>query len=220
MSTGPNIKLLHAADEAKHTDRATVDEMAALISSWYGRKDQKYFDIDRPNTPLSKTDIERVSLNRLSKRFAGVDLSDAVLRGAFRKAIEERHTDNRRSIPVWSGDLICCPGNVSRMIWTDGLVSLNTWKLPSYRLEVPTATPEYGVVAEFLSWVIPRDDERRVFLDWLSWCLQNEADKPTWAPFFYSRTAEQAERAYRRIPEHWRRQNRKDDAGAANEVRH
>lgn len=32
--------------------------------------------------------------------------------------------------------------------------------------------------------------------------------------------AEQAERAYRRITEHWRRQNRKDGAGAASEVRH
>ncbi len=32
--------------------------------------------------------------------------------------------------------------------------------------------------------------------------------------------AEQAERAYRRITEHWRRQNRKGGAGAASEVRH
>jgi transposase len=32
--------------------------------------------------------------------------------------------------------------------------------------------------------------------------------------------AEQAELAYRRITEHWRRQNRKDGAGAASEVRH
>ena len=31
--------------------------------------------------------------------------------------------------------------------------------------------------------------------------------------------AEQAERAYRRITEHWRRQNKKDGAGAASEVR-
>ena len=31
--------------------------------------------------------------------------------------------------------------------------------------------------------------------------------------------AEQAERAYRRITEHWRRQNKKEGAGAADEVR-
>jgi len=32
--------------------------------------------------------------------------------------------------------------------------------------------------------------------------------------------AEQAEHAYRRITKHWRRQNKKDGAGAASEVRH
>lgn len=27
-----------------------------------------------------------------------------------------------------------------------------------------------------------------MFLDWLTWCLQNEGDKPNWAPFLYSAT--------------------------------
>lgn len=64
--TKSNVHMLPAARKAQDTDVATVDEMAAHISSWFVRKDQKYFEIDRPNTPLSKTDIERVSLNRLA----------------------------------------------------------------------------------------------------------------------------------------------------------
>jgi hypothetical protein len=33
-----------------------------------------------------------------------------------------------------------------------------------------------------------RQAEREMILNWLAWNLQNEDDKPTWAPFLYSRT--------------------------------
>ena len=186
--TDQNIEYFPARSRTSTADMALVDTVAALIGSWFVRKDQKFFDIDRPNTPLSKTDIERVSLNRLSSRFNTNELSHEVLRMAFKKAIEERHTDQGRSIPVWSGDQICRPSNEDRMIWTNGLVALNTWRTPTYRAMAAEVEPSYGVAGEFFDWLIPREDERQLFLDWLSWCLQNEADKPTWAPFLYSRT--------------------------------
>jgi hypothetical protein len=31
-----------------------------------------------------------------------------------------------------------------------------------------------------------RQDERGMLTDWLAWCLQNESDKPGWAPFLFS----------------------------------
>ena len=34
----------------------------------------------------------------------------------------------------------------------------------------------------------PRPKEREMLLNWLAWCLQNEADKPGWAPVLYSST--------------------------------
>lgn len=166
----------------------TVSEVAGLISSWFVRKDQKYFDAANPEQAFSRSDIERVSLHRLSQRFDREQLTDGVLREAFRRAIEQRHSDPSQSIPVWSGELACRPGDGSRMIWRDGFVDLNTWHCPSYRSLVPEVEPSFGVAAEFLSWMIPNDKERAVFVDWLSWCLQNEADKPTWAPFLYSKT--------------------------------
>ena len=166
----------------------TISEVAGLISSWFVRKDQKYFDAANPEQAFSKTDIERVSLFRLSQCFDQEKLTDGILREAYRRAIEERHSDPSQYIPVWSGGLVCRPGDGSRMIWRDGFVDLNTWHCPSYRSLVPQVKPSLGVAAEFLSWLIPNDKERTVFLDWLSWCLQNEDDKPTWAPFLYSKT--------------------------------
>ena len=148
-----------------------VSEVASLISTWFVRKDQKYFDAANPEQAFSKTDIERVSLFRLSRRFDREQLTENVLREAFRRAIEQRHSDPSQSIPVWSGELVCRPGDVSRMIWRDGFVDLNTWHCPSYRSLVAEVAPSFGLAAEFLSWVIPNDKERTVFVDWLSWCL-------------------------------------------------
>jgi phage/plasmid-associated DNA primase len=34
--------------------------------------------------------------------------------------------------------------------------------------------------------MFPREHERIRFLDWLAWSLQNEDQKPNWAPFLYS----------------------------------
>jgi len=161
---------------------------AALISGWFVRRDQKFYGIDRPHTQLAKTDVERISVHRLASRYGSNFLTDEVLRLAIRKAIDLRHSDRERSIPVWTGQLLCRPGDENRVIWLDGAVALNTWRTPRYRAEAPNVEPDYGVAGEFFDRLIPRSEERRMFLDWLAWCLQNEGDKPAWAPFFYSGT--------------------------------
>ncbi|MFC2982003.1 primase-helicase family protein [Roseicyclus marinus] len=176
------------AGPAELTELEIIDEVAGLISSWFVRKDQKYFDIDLPDTPLSKADIERISLFRLYERYGPNYLNRETLSRAFRKAIDERHADHRLSIPVWSGERVCQPGDMNRVIWVNGYVHLNTWRSPSYRQLVADVEPDYGVAAEFFEWLLPREVERNVFLDWLAWCLQHEDDKPMWAPFLYSKT--------------------------------
>lgn len=173
---------------AEPTDAQIIDEVAGLVSSWFVRKDQKFFDIDMPQTVLSKGDIERISLYRLKHRFGPNYLTPDMLRLSFRKAIEERHTDQLRSIPVWSGEQVCHPGNSDRVIWASGYVHINTWRCPTYRHLTPEVEADYGVSAEFFEWLFPRTKERNVFLDWLAWCLQHEDDKPMWAPFLYSKT--------------------------------
>jgi hypothetical protein len=173
---------------AQPTELDIIDEVAGLISSWFVRKDQKYFDIDLPQTPMSKSDIERVSLIRLNQRYGSNYLTREILNRAFRKAIDERHADHLRSIPVWSGEQVCRPGNTDRVVWSSGYVNLNTWRSPAYRQLVPDVEADYGVAGDFFEWLFPRSKERAMFLDWLAWCLQHEGDKPMWAPFLYSKT--------------------------------
>lgn len=116
-------------------------------------------------------------------------LTNSIYRQVLDIAIERKHTDRSRSIPVWGRTMSCHPGNKNRIIWLDtGVVELNTWKEPAYR-SVEPATGE-GLLSpfiEYFEWVFPRLDERMMVLSWLSWCLQNEDKKPAWALLLYSR---------------------------------
>jgi hypothetical protein len=166
----------------------TVSDVARCISSWYVRRDSKFYDVDRPSVKLSKDDVQRACLLRLSDEFPGTALTDGdVLKEAFHRAIDQKHNIPGESIPVWDGSTISNPGDPSRLLGRRGAVSLNCWKEPSYRRH-PGPEGDFRLAYLFIGHLIPRHKERMKFLDWLAWCLQNEADKPAWAPFFYSET--------------------------------
>lgn len=173
-----------------------VKFFAELMCSMFMRNEQRFYHVDNPNTPLSKRDMEQSFLNITSSppfkalaEACGVTLTNSVFRKVIDIAVERKHTDRTRSIPVWGKTMACHPGNRNRIIWLDtGVVELNTWKEPAYR-SVPPAKREDALEAfkEYFTWVFPRPAERMMVLSWLSWCLQNEDRKPTWALLLYSR---------------------------------
>jgi hypothetical protein len=172
--------------ELAPADETDAIQLTTAISSWFVRRDNKFYDLDNLGTALSKPDIQRVCLHRFSETFPDIKLSSALLREVFTRAIDVRTSSIAQSIPVWSGKRVCLPGSNSRLIWKNGSVSVNTWVRPAYRsIE---AAPSLGISAAFFFTMFPRAEERAMFLDWLAWCLQNETDKPSWAPFLYSRT--------------------------------
>lgn len=65
------------------------------------------------------------------------------------------------------------------------MVSVNNWTAPSYRSAAADGV-SLDVVDEFFTILFPRENEQIKFLDWLAQSLQNEEDKPMWAPFPYS----------------------------------
>lgn len=163
-----------------------IKDLAKEYGNQIVRRDNKFYDIDRLGCPLSRNDVEMMLLNRIRAEHPQVPLSNELLKGLFRLLIEQRHTDIDRSFQVWNGASTCEPGNINRLIMSRGAASINTWTEPGYRsLKVNSA--DYGVFQEFFDVFFQREEDREQFLNWLAWCLQNEADKPAWAPFFYSR---------------------------------
>lgn len=163
-----------------------IQDLAKVYGGQIVRRDNKFFDIDRLGTPLSRVDVEMVILNRIREEHPNLPLSNEILKGLFKLLIDTRHTDTERSFQVWSGATICEPGNSNRLIMRRGSVSDNTWTQPEYR-DLKVNSADYGVVGEFFDVFFQEDHDREQFLNWAAWCLQNEWQKPSWAPFLYSR---------------------------------
>jgi chorismate mutase len=165
----------------------TIQDLAKAYGNQIVRRDNKFYDIDHLGTPLSRNDVEMMVLNRIREEHPQAQLSNEVLKGLFKLLIETRHTDTERAFQVWNGTTVSEPGNANRLISSRGAVSANVWSEPEYRRARVNAA-DLGVVGEFFDAFFQRAADREQFLNWLAWCLQNEADKPAWAPFFYSRS--------------------------------
>lgn len=163
------------------------DTLCLDLCASYVRRETRFYHVDHPTEPLSRRDIEQAFIATLGTRYPIEQITQPLLRQVFDIGIERKHSDRTRSVPVWGGSMACHPGNPNRVIWkSNGTVSLNTWKSPSYRgLGLTEAT--YGPFEAFFNWVFPREEERTRILDWLAYCLQHEDQKPAWALLLYSK---------------------------------
>ena len=178
------------ADSNEHDEKARlVRSVAARLATQFVRNETRFYNVDDPYAPLSRRDMEQAFINIIAQTFPDANRVTAdVLRSAFELAIDKKHTDRDRSIPVWNRAMACYPGNKNRIIWRPtGVVELNTWKEPAYRTVTPADEASIRVFGEFFRYIFPREKELLLVADWLAWCLQNEDKKPAWALLLYSR---------------------------------
>lgn len=165
----------------------TADGLLLALCSRYVRREQRFYHVDRPNEALSRRDMEQAFLNQIGAILPGVKVTSDILKRVYDLAIEKKHTDRQRSIPVWRGAMACYPGKEERLVWNDtGTVEINTWKVPAYR-KLGITDIDILPFGRFLATIFPRTDERRRTVDWLAWSLQNESQKPAWAVLLYSK---------------------------------
>lgn len=178
-----NFKPLEVAAPAYEPEHLTL--LCRAMASWFVRLDNSYYDVDDLTHKRSRVDVEAVALIRFKEEFPKVPLSNPLVAAVFKRVIHSRHTDVEETILPWNGRVVCRPGDSRCIIVDRGVATLNAWKEPDYRrLGVTEAT--LGVAGEFLDWMFPREAEKGMILNWLAWSLQNESDKPNWAPFLYS----------------------------------
>mgnify|MGYP005750021501 CR=1 FL=1 len=159
--------------------------LCTAISRWYVRRDEKFYDIDRLTVRLARNDVERACIGRIGEYYPVLPVTSAIMKEALDRVITQKHNDPRETIPVWNGSVVCSPGQ-PRLIWENGAVSVNKWQPPAYRgLGVTDA--DYGIAGRLIDRLFPRFGERAMVVNWLAWNLQNEADKPGWSVFLYSK---------------------------------
>jgi len=167
---------------------ASLAEILQTVAQWYVRKNNKYYDVDVPGEVLSRDDVERVIIQRLKVSFPGNKIPQDVVRQILQKLIRDIFVSPRESIPIWSGIRKSIPGNPNTLIFSPHMTAtINTWRVPSYR-QLGEDSADWGPFEAFLETMFPREEERDILVNWLAWCLQNEGEKPGWAPFLYSST--------------------------------
>lgn len=184
------MKLIKGEETNEQSDeekQVIINMLIRSMCSWYVRRDSKYYSLDNLSRRLSKDDVQRACIFRFKEEYPDVEIDSDMLKEVFRTSIETKHSMVGASIPVWDSGLVCAASNDDTVLWKNGSVAVNTWKRPAYR-SVVAKDGKYEVATEFLDAFFTRKKEQRKFLDWLAWCLQNEGDKPAWAPFFYSST--------------------------------
>jgi len=163
----------------------SLENILRTVAQWYVRKDGKYYDVEEPGPVFSRDDVERIIVQRLKGAFAGVALSEDTVRQLLQVLIRDVFVDPTRSIPIWSGLRQSLPGNPNRLSFNRMAATINTWREPPYR-RLGTIKADWGPFEDFMRVTFTREAERQMLTDWLAWCLQNEDDKPGWAPFLFS----------------------------------
>ncbi|MFG6547413.1 primase-helicase family protein [Sulfitobacter sp. 1A10445] len=157
------------------------------LASTFVRKEGRFYRRSRPGSSMSGSDLKRVALNLFLERHPDIEVTDELWRSVHKHAVEAIHTDRAQTIPVWDGRLECHAGHEEGVLWSDGVVTMNSWSFPEYR-QLPSTNADTAMFDDLLDRMLPQPADREVVKDFLSWTLQNEDDKPAWCLMFYSQT--------------------------------
>jgi len=168
-------------NEIVHSD---IDVLRYL-SSQFVRREFVFFEIDKLDKPITRADLAMVIYAKIRSTFPNYEIGREKLKAMMDALTNNPIADPGMTIPVWNGRTLSDPGLNTRLKFEGGLYSINEWQKPTYR-SIKNVQPNIDVFERFLSFILKHASEQEVFLDWLSWCLQNEADKPSWAIFLFS----------------------------------
>lgn len=181
--TVTNIKPHMVAAQGYDPEHLTT--LSRAMASWFVKLDNSFYDVNDLGHKRSRVDIEQTAVIRFAEEFPQIQLSSHLVGAVFKRTIHTRHTVVEEMVLPWNGREVCRPGDVRRIIVERGVAMVNAWTEPAYR-RLGVVEADCGVAGEFLDWFFTRQAERDMFLNWLAWSLQNEGDKPNWAPFLFS----------------------------------
>lgn len=178
--------ILVPVDENGEEIIPTDVQVLKFLSSKLVRRELAFFEIDKLEKQITRSELSAVVYNKVRLKFPNYEIGREKLKALMDALTNNPTAEPGMAIPVWNGKILCCPGNDTRLLFDDGLFAVNAWRKPGYR-SVGSIAPDMVLFDQFLSFMFKNPEEKDVFLDWLSWCLQNESDKPSWAIFLYSK---------------------------------
>jgi hypothetical protein len=182
---------VHAADEivAQGPDAATLRaKVQRDVASWFVQTNGKFIKLGSGPMQYSYMEMEKLLPQMIAAHYENHPKIMKKAGSIANAALQGTSPDPRMTFGIYSGKSYPLPGNSAKRLYRDGLWDINLWQEPSYRRLTATQTFSEQPCAfqDMLTFAIPDETQRNHLLDWVSWCLQNEAQKPTWSILLYS----------------------------------
>ncbi len=160
-------------------------EVLKYLSSQFVRREMVFFELGKLDKSITRADLAMVVFARVRASFPSFEIGPEKLKALMDALTNNPTAEPGMTIPVWNGVVESVPGKTARLTFDGGMYAVNAWIEPAFR-KLRNIEPNMKVFDRFLNFIFKNTSEKEVFLDWLSWCLQNEADKPSWAIFLFS----------------------------------
>lgn len=160
-------------------------DVLKYLSAEFVRREMVFFELEKLDKPITRADLTIVVYTRVRAEFPNFEIGAEKLKVLMDALTNNPTADPGLTIPVWNGRVETVPGSTARLKFDRGMYAINVWKQPEFR-KLQNVGPNIALFDRFLDFIFKNTTEKEVFLDWLSWCLQNEADKPSWAIFLFS----------------------------------
>lgn len=164
-------------------DDLQVRVVSEAVAGQFVQSEEKYLHVDHLGRKLKYGDAVSIAKRIIEDRFPIEHESPETVKKIIKLVFSDSAT---HSIALWDGKTRCVPGNSNRVLRGRYMATINTWRQPEYRL-LGVKDADMTMFNSFLKKTIIHKSDRILFLDWLSWSLQNEAQKPGFAPLLYSR---------------------------------
>jgi hypothetical protein len=161
-----------------------LEEVLLEVCTWFVKSSRACIPSKQPDTRIGIDDIETVLKQMVIEAYPGNPLIEKNAGKLASAAVWGSPSDPRKAIGVWSGASYPVPNNPSPRLFRNGIWDLNSWTIPAFRQH--KEAPDYGALDPFMRFAIPEGAQREMLLDWIGWCLQNEADKPGWSVLLFS----------------------------------
>jgi hypothetical protein len=177
-----------AACEPVATTGNLRDEITKEVCSWFLQLNNTLVDVRNKDTRLSFADVEKLIPQMVAEKYGNSPAIQKSVRKIAESAFFGCSPNPTLSFGVYSGKAYPKPGNASPSLYRKQRWDINTWHEPEYRRLASSENTRSGSCpfSELLAFAISDQRQRNHLLDWISWCLQNEAQKPTWSVLLYS----------------------------------
>lgn len=118
--------------QGKEITPTDVQVLKYLLSKLVRRK-LAFFEIDKLEKQITRSELSEVVYNNMRLKFPNHEIGREQLKALMDALTNNPIAEPGMAIRISNGEILCCPGNDTRLLFDDGSFAVNAWRKPGYR---------------------------------------------------------------------------------------